>query len=1020
MKKRLISFAGFILCVSAFPLFSKADISSRLILNYEFKDTTGSTTITDSSPEGNDGTIKGSGASIADGVLTLPGGASGSSAGYVQLPTGMFDNQDTLTISVWLKNETGSGNYAAMFFGTTESKPVQYWLLNPANPSGLLKSVITNSNNTSSPWTTEYGFSPSTSSQGIAGPTTDSNWGLYTTVITPTMIRVYYNGTKIGDVAITRKVSDFGTNLVAYIGRSSYSDKFYQGKIKRVKIYDTVLSDKDVKNEYYAGLGSEATLAALNDDIDAISFPETEIINDLTLPDSGGNGSVITWASSDIAYISENGHVTRSNSNDRKVLLTATCELGGQTVTKSFVIKILANTPEKNLQYIINQLDLGISYVTEDITLPTIDGYSVSWKSSNSALLDSDGKVSRPAVGAGDQEVVLTATVSEGDLSVSKEFKVTVAEEDYAYLMSYIQTGSTTRTNSLFIANSQDESTYTALNNGKAIVYPLLGTKKFRLPWLFRKPDGTFGLIATDNNQNGVIVFHSPDLINYTDENYLVLNNSITIQNFICSYDNAKLAYGIKWQASDGKYYESITKDFITIDSTFEISAFLRPVVNATSYPTGALDRSTISLTKSEYDKVVTKYAEITNTGIAALANVEIQKSGQLSLPDRVTAQYSDGSSKQLGVIWDETSMNSIDVNTPGTYTVNGVVQQPEYSTPLIEQRADPYITKGDDGYYYFTASYPMTSSSDAEGYDRVILRRATTIEGLATADEVTIWDEKNTTSAYRYVWAPEIHKINGTWYVFFTASTSSSSVWTIRPRVIVCNQGEKDPMTASCWETSGHLMEPVANDNISFTAFSLDMTHFENNGTHYIAWAQAINGYSSIAIASVDPQQPWVLTSPYTLLTAPAYAWEKDADQVDEGPAVIKHDGKVYVAFSASSVNSTYCVGLMYADENSDLLNTDSWTKVRYPLLTTDDLPDTQSGPGHNSFTVDEYGNPVIVYHARNPSEITTNNLYDPGRHTFVKSLNFAVDETPVLNMTNNQELDSQYKNVSVQVVVK
>ena len=56
---------------------------------------------------------------------------------------------------------------------------------------------------------------------------------------------------------------------------------------------------------------------------------------------------------------------------------------------------------------------------------------------------------------------------------------------------------------------------------------------------------------------------------------------------------------------------------------------------------------------------------------------------------------------------------------------------------PLIEQRADPYIYKHSDGYYYFTASVPL--------YDRIELRRATTIEGLATAPTVDAWTKPDT-----------------------------------------------------------------------------------------------------------------------------------------------------------------------------------------------------------------------------------------------------------------------------------
>ena len=88
------------------------DEEKELILNYEFSESVflDGSTIVDSSGKGNNGTIKGNGASISNNVLTLPGGNTGSNAAYVQLPTGMFDNKDTLTISLWLKNETGAGH----------------------------------------------------------------------------------------------------------------------------------------------------------------------------------------------------------------------------------------------------------------------------------------------------------------------------------------------------------------------------------------------------------------------------------------------------------------------------------------------------------------------------------------------------------------------------------------------------------------------------------------------------------------------------------------------------------------------------------------------------------------------------------------------------------------------------------------------------------------------------------------------------------------------------------------------
>ena len=52
---------------------------------------------------------------------------------------------------------------------------------------------------------------------------------MYTTVITEDSITGYYNNQKIGTVKTSNKVENFGENLLAYIGKSSYPDKFYKG-----------------------------------------------------------------------------------------------------------------------------------------------------------------------------------------------------------------------------------------------------------------------------------------------------------------------------------------------------------------------------------------------------------------------------------------------------------------------------------------------------------------------------------------------------------------------------------------------------------------------------------------------------------------------------------------------------------------------------------------------------------------------------------------------------------------------
>ena len=55
------------------------------------------------------------------------------------------------------------------------------------------------------------------------------------------------------------------------------------------------------------------------------------------------------------------------------------------------------------------------------------------------------------------------------------------------------------------------------------------------------------------------------------------------------------------------------------------------------------------------------------------------------------------------------------------------------YNEPWILQRADPYVCRHTDGFYYFTASLPE--------YDGIALRRSRTLQGLSDAEEIRIWN---------------------------------------------------------------------------------------------------------------------------------------------------------------------------------------------------------------------------------------------------------------------------------------
>ena len=135
-------------------------------------------------------------------------------------------------------------------------------------------------------------------------------------------------------------------------------------------------------------------------------------------------------------------------------------------------------------------------------------------------------------------------------------------------------------------------------------------------------------------------------------------------------------------------------------------------------------------------------------------------------------------------------------------------------------------------------------------------------------------------------------------------------------------------------------------------------------------------------------------------MLTTPDYDWERFGFWVNEGPGVLKHDGKINVTFSASDTGVHYCIGLISADEDSDLLDPLSWKKNRYPVLESSAEKGVY-GPGHNSFTVDEDGNTIMVYHARTETEIVGDPLYNPNRHAMLMPIHFE-NGVPVFSYDN------------------
>ncbi|MCR5107319.1 MAG: family 43 glycosylhydrolase [Lachnospiraceae bacterium] len=310
------------------------------------------------------------------------------------------------------------------------------------------------------------------------------------------------------------------------------------------------------------------------------------------------------------------------------------------------------------------------------------------------------------------------------------------------------------------------------------------------------------------------------------------------------------------------------------------------------------------------------------------------------------------------------------------------------YNKPWILQRADPYVLKADNGNYYFLASVPE--------YDRIVLRCSSSLYELDRAEEKEIWHKHDKGPQSKHIWAPEIHYLFGKWYIYY-AGSDIDDIWALRPYVLECT-GD-DPMKDQ-WIEKG-MMRCRDDDEFSFRAFSLDATVFEEKGIWYYIWAEKTGvgkQISNLYIARL--KNGYTLDTEQVLLTTPDYDWERQGFWVNEGPSVLKRNGKIFVTYSASETGIHYCVGMLTADADSDLLDPLSWKKERYPVLRSS-KENGIFGPGHNSFTVDDDDQDVMIYHARTETKIVGDPLYNPNRHTMIMPVRYK-NGVPIFSYDN------------------
>ncbi|SMH50769.1 Ig-like domain (group 4) [Rathayibacter oskolensis] len=523
------------------------------LLHYTFDTAPSGTTISDTSGNGYDATLRRTGATFRDGAISLPGG-SASAAPYLEIPTAGLVGRKDLTFSTWTANRS-TGNVAAAFVGAPVASGALnssgYWLLNPSNPSGYVKSVVTNSVNAGAPWTTEVG--PGATNAATTGARTPSGLSLYTTVIDGTTgtLSVYVNGTRIAQNAIARDVASFGSTLVGYIARSTYNDAGWSGDMDDFAVYGSALSGDAVKALYSS--------QALDRAVSSVTIP-TEATADFALPTSS-SGVAITWRSSSpaIAVNGATATVTRpaAGSPDASVTLTATYTSGTDTRSVDYPVTVTADVADADkAQRDLDAIEIAqAADVRTNVSVPARGalGSSIEWSVvSPSGATVRDGStadsrtlvVERPQAGAAATEVVVRATATSGAVTRTRDFTLrlqplpTGTDDTEAYVWAFFTgEGAGAERVSLAASKGDDALDWNTLNGGQPVFTSTQGTQGLRDPFIIRSHEGdTFFMLATDLKIDGLAggfdtaqksgstyieVWESTDLVNWSAQRHV-------------------------------------------------------------------------------------------------------------------------------------------------------------------------------------------------------------------------------------------------------------------------------------------------------------------------------------------------------------------------------------------------------------------------------------------------------------------------------------------------------------------
>ena len=275
---------------------------------------------------------------------------------------------------------------------------------------------------------------------------------------------------------------------------------------------------------------------------------------------------------------------------------------------------------------------------------------------------------------------------------------------------------------------------------------------------------------------------------------------------------------------------------------------------------------------------------------------------------------------------------------------------------------ADPWVVRHNGAYY------TVESRENA-----IWVYKSDTLTNPKKAG-VKVWQPASVGWNTSDLWAPELHFIDGKWYIYYAAGNpgpSGPDAAFTDQRAGVLESTSDDPQSTYVDRGQLYTGDDVAGQTNN--VWAIDLTVGRIGGQLYAVWS----GWQQNRPTHVTPQHtyiarmanPWTIATSRVKISSPVEAWERGPElDLQEGQTFLVRGSDVFIVYSArESFLPDYRLGwLRLTSPTADPLDPASWTKSAGPAFTGAPARNV-FGVGHASFTKSPDGTEDwIVYHAK------------------------------------------------------